>query len=179
MAGCAIRRIWGCGTTRWRKRSERTRRRQRARRQDRAAPPTPTAKKRQTGRREASTRIRSRAWAKHADALTAQLDDLEQRKKDGKLQLPDGDTLDVTNLQKIFWPGPKYTKGDLLRYYARIAPLHPAGHRRAAAGHEALPQRRRRRGVLSASRARRLSAGRARRADRPAPTCRRCSSAAG
>ena len=63
------------------------------------------------------------AWAKHADSMTAQLDDLEKRKKDGKLQLPDGDTLDVTNLQKVFWPGPKYTKGDLLRYYARIAPL--------------------------------------------------------
>ncbi len=55
--------------------------------------------------------------------MTAQLDDLEKRKKDGKLQLPDGDTLDVTNLQKVFWPGPKHTKGDLLRYYARIAPL--------------------------------------------------------
>ena len=39
------------------------------------------------------------------------------------LLLPDGDTLDVTNLQKIFWPGPKYTKGDLIRYYARMAPL--------------------------------------------------------
>ena len=64
-----------------------------------------------------------KAWAKQADAMTAQLDDLERRKKDGKLQLPDGDTLDVTNLQKVFWPGPKYTKGDLLRYYARIAPL--------------------------------------------------------
>jgi bifunctional non-homologous end joining protein LigD len=55
--------------------------------------------------------------------LTAQLDDLEKRKKDGRLLLPDGDTLDVTNLQKIFWPAPKFTKGDLLRYYARIAPL--------------------------------------------------------
>ena len=63
------------------------------------------------------------AWASHAESLTAQLDDLEKRKKDGKLQLPDGDTLDVTNLQKIFWPGPKYTKGDLIRYYARMAPL--------------------------------------------------------
>ena len=63
------------------------------------------------------------AWAKHADAMTAQLDDFETRKKDGKLPLPDGDTLDVTNLQKVFWPGPKFTKGDLLRYYARIAPL--------------------------------------------------------
>ncbi len=63
------------------------------------------------------------AWTEHADALTAQLDDFEKRKKDGKLRLPGGDTLDVTNLHKVFWPGPPYTKGDLLRYYARMAPV--------------------------------------------------------
>ncbi len=62
-------------------------------------------------------------WTSDADAMTEQLDDLERRKKDGSLRLPDGDTLDVTNLQKVFWPVPGYTKGDLLRYYARIAPL--------------------------------------------------------
>jgi bifunctional non-homologous end joining protein LigD len=39
------------------------------------------------------------------------------------IQLPDGDTLKVTNLHKIFWPVQKYTKGDLLRYYAEIAPF--------------------------------------------------------
>src|SRR5262249_51914512 len=50
------------------------------------------------------------AWTPHADAMTAQLDDLENRKKDGKLQLPDGDTLEVTNLHKVFWPGPPFTK---------------------------------------------------------------------
>lgn len=64
-----------------------------------------------------------KAWATHANALTAQLNDLEERRRDGRLLLPDDETLDVTNLQKLFWPGPKYTKGDLLRYYARMAPL--------------------------------------------------------
>ena len=63
------------------------------------------------------------AWAAHADALTTQLQDLEHRKRDGRLLLPDGDYLDVTNLQKVFWPEARYTKGDLLRYYARIAPF--------------------------------------------------------
>jgi bifunctional non-homologous end joining protein LigD len=63
------------------------------------------------------------AWAAHADTMTAQLQDLEDRKRDGRLALPEGDSLDVTNLQKVFWPEPKFTKGDLLRYYARIAPL--------------------------------------------------------
>ena len=72
---------------------------------------------------KSSARDPLKAWTKQADALTAQLDDLEARRRDGRLELPDGDTLDVSNLHKVFWPGPKYTKGDLLRYYARIAPL--------------------------------------------------------
>jgi bifunctional non-homologous end joining protein LigD len=38
----------------------------------------------------------------------------------------------LTNLRKVFWPGPPYTKGDLLRYYARIATvLLPHLHDRA------------------------------------------------
>ena len=64
-----------------------------------------------------------KAWWNDADAMTAQLQDLEDRRRDGRLVLPDGDWLDVTNLQKVFWPEPNYTKGDLLRYYARVAPF--------------------------------------------------------
>ena len=48
---------------------------------------------------------------------------LEDARKDGVLTLPDGDTLKVTNLHKLFWPKQKLTKGDLLRYYARVAPF--------------------------------------------------------
>jgi bifunctional non-homologous end joining protein LigD len=70
-----------------------------------------------------SARDPLKAWSPSADMLSAQLDDFEQRKRDGKLRLPDGDTLDVSNLQKVFWPGPQFTKGDLLRYYARLAPM--------------------------------------------------------
>ncbi|HUE84812.1 MAG TPA: DNA ligase D [Vicinamibacterales bacterium] len=62
-------------------------------------------------------------WARHSAEMTAQLQDLEDRRRDGRLVLPDDDWLDVTNLQKVFWPEPKFTKGDLLRYYALIAPL--------------------------------------------------------
>ena len=56
------------------------------------------------------------------DSLLTQLTDLEKARKNGLLKLPDGDTLEVTNLHKIFWPKIKKTKGDLLRHYARIAP---------------------------------------------------------
>lgn len=56
------------------------------------------------------------------ESLIAQLDDFEKARKNGKLVLPDGDTLEVTNLHKVFWPLGKKTKGDLLRHYARVAP---------------------------------------------------------
>ncbi len=48
---------------------------------------------------------------------------LEDTRKDGTIELPDGSTLDVTNLGKVFWPDEKITKGDLLRYYTQISPF--------------------------------------------------------
>jgi bifunctional non-homologous end joining protein LigD len=55
--------------------------------------------------------------------LLDQLSALEQARRDGVLELPDGDTLKITNLHKVFWPKQKLTKGDLFRYYLRVAPL--------------------------------------------------------
>jgi len=52
-----------------------------------------------------------------------QLRALEDARKDGTIALPDGGRLGVTNLAKLFWPKLKLTKGDLLRYYATVAPL--------------------------------------------------------
>jgi bifunctional non-homologous end joining protein LigD len=55
-------------------------------------------------------------------SLLDQLSELEKSGRDGTLALPDGDALSVTNLSKVFWPGQKLTKGDLFRYYIRVAP---------------------------------------------------------
>jgi bifunctional non-homologous end joining protein LigD len=52
-----------------------------------------------------------------------QLQALESARKDGVIALPDGTRLGVTNPAKPFWPKLKLTKGDLLRYYATVAPL--------------------------------------------------------
>src|SRR3954462_15319695 len=57
------------------------------------------------------------------DSVIDQLSALEAARKDGVLSLPRGETLKVTNLQKPFWPKLKLTKGDLMRYYARVAPF--------------------------------------------------------
>ncbi len=56
-------------------------------------------------------------------SVLEQLSELESAKRDGVLTLPDGDTLKVTNLHKIFWPKQKLSKGDLMRYYARVSPF--------------------------------------------------------
>ena len=55
-------------------------------------------------------------------ALIDQLNVLEKARKNGRLKLPDGDEVEVTNLHKIFWPAIRKTKGDLIRHYARMAP---------------------------------------------------------
>ena len=54
--------------------------------------------------------------------LVEQLRFLESAKRDAFITLPDGAELKVSNLNKFFWPKLKLTKGDLIRYYAHVAP---------------------------------------------------------
>jgi bifunctional non-homologous end joining protein LigD len=63
-----------------------------------------------------------RITQKDIDSIIDQLDFLEKARKNGRLKLPDGDELEVTNPHKVFWPAIKKTKGDLIRHYARMAP---------------------------------------------------------
>ena len=53
--------------------------------------------------------------------VVAQLQALEDARKDGVITLPDGLKLGITNPAKVFWPKLKLTKGDLLRYYATVS----------------------------------------------------------
>ena len=67
-----------------------------------------------------------RGAKRHTTSLSAlidQLHELERTKKDGDLALPNGDSLRVTNLAKVFWPELGITKGELLRYYVEVSPL--------------------------------------------------------
>jgi bifunctional non-homologous end joining protein LigD len=70
-----------------------------------------------------SSRASSSVVPDSMQAVVDQLRALEDARKDGTIALPDGHRLGVTNLHKIFWPDLKLTKGDLLRYYATVAPL--------------------------------------------------------
>ncbi|MGI8499434.1 MAG: DNA ligase D [Gemmatimonadaceae bacterium] len=55
--------------------------------------------------------------------LVSQLDSIESDGGSGALQLDGGQTLAVSNLGKVFFPGEGITKGDMMRYYARVAPM--------------------------------------------------------
>jgi bifunctional non-homologous end joining protein LigD len=54
--------------------------------------------------------------------LRAQLDALVER-GGGRLELPGGAALPITNLAKRLWPRPAVSKADLFRHYLEVAPL--------------------------------------------------------
>jgi bifunctional non-homologous end joining protein LigD len=90
-------------------------------------PPAPKKGRRTAGRTNAGRRTpaarRTTLAAADLSRLVDQITELEKARKDGVLALPDGDSLKVTNLHKVFWPKQKLTKGDLFRYYVRAAPF--------------------------------------------------------
>jgi len=62
------------------------------------------------------------AAGRQAKALVARLREIEEAGGDGRLELPGGVRLEVGNLGKVFWSQGRLTKGDLMRYYADVAP---------------------------------------------------------
>ena len=54
-------------------------------------------------------------------AIMGQLSAIEDAGGDGTLDFGGGRTLKVSNLDKVFFPKDKHTKGDVMRYYTRIA----------------------------------------------------------
>jgi bifunctional non-homologous end joining protein LigD len=56
-------------------------------------------------------------------SLLDQLTELEEKGGEGSLDFGRGKALKVSNLDKVFFPKEKYTKGDVMRFYVRIADL--------------------------------------------------------
>ena len=81
----------------------------------------------QTGRAAPVAKAHAaKAQRSTADGLAPvveQISALEEARKDGDLTLPNGDTVRVTNLGKLFWPELRLTKGDLLRFYVQVSPF--------------------------------------------------------
>jgi bifunctional non-homologous end joining protein LigD len=55
--------------------------------------------------------------------VVEQIDAIIDAGGDGSISFAGGATLDVSSLNKVFFPKDGITKGDLMRYYARVAPL--------------------------------------------------------
>jgi bifunctional non-homologous end joining protein LigD len=69
--------------------------------------------------RRAGTRARSNAFAD----VYKQLEQIEADGGDGRIAFGGGKTLKVSSLDKIYFPETRATKGDVMRYYTRVAPL--------------------------------------------------------
>jgi bifunctional non-homologous end joining protein LigD len=64
-----------------------------------------------------------RATRSQTAKLLAALEAIEASQHgSGTLELPGGGRLSVTHLGKTLWPGPRATKGDLMRYYVEVSP---------------------------------------------------------
>jgi bifunctional non-homologous end joining protein LigD len=74
---------------------------------------------------EGSGRSSTRGSVKglRADAIVAQLDAIQANSGSGTLEIARGVSIDVSSLSKVFFPKGSRTKGDLMRYYATVAPL--------------------------------------------------------
>ena len=80
------------------------------------------APRKATDVRKSKTRAKTKVDADLAE-LHDLLTHLEKTRKDADVTLPNGDSLRVTNLAKVFWPKLGITKGELIRYYVQVAPF--------------------------------------------------------
>ena len=78
------------------------------------------ASKRATPARSASKRAASKRPATAAGSVAAQLEEIETAGGDGTVALGRRVTLSVSSLDKVFFPRERFTKGDVMRYYAEV-----------------------------------------------------------
>ena len=62
-----------------------------------------------------------RKTASDRTSLIEQLDAIEKKRGEGLIDFGSGKRLKVSNLDKVFFPKEKFTKGDVMRFYVRIA----------------------------------------------------------
>ena len=80
-----------------------------------------TAVKKSASKRKSATKSRSKGTSADTQSVVEQLDSIQKKGGDGSLDFGGGRKLKVSNLDKVFFPKEKYTKGDVMRYYTRIA----------------------------------------------------------
>ena len=70
----------------------------------------------------ARKRVGASASTAPAGSVEQQLATIQQGGGDGDIEIKRGVSLHVSSLDKIYFPANGYTKGDVMRYYARVAP---------------------------------------------------------
>ena len=75
-----------------------------------------------TRARGANSPSKAESRVPSAESLLDQLDAIEREGGDGTLRIARGTTIPVSNVDKVYFPEGRRTKGDVLRYYARVAP---------------------------------------------------------
>lgn len=86
----------------------------------RRADPTPATRRRAS---PGSAVVRAKKPAAGADALLAALTALEESGGSGLVRVGSRQSITVSSLDKIYFPDAGVTKGALMRYYARVAPV--------------------------------------------------------
>ncbi len=74
------------------------------------------------GRNRSAGKPAQRAGGKSTDPVVEQLDQIQAGGGDGVLRLSSG-SLHVSSLDKLYFPDDGFSKGDLMRYYATVAPV--------------------------------------------------------
>ena len=88
-------------------------------------PKTTASDKRKTTATRAAEPPARRSAARSPSAaalarIVAELEAIESDSGDGTVQLGGGNSLKVSSLDKIFFPKPKVTKGEVMRYYTTL-----------------------------------------------------------
>jgi bifunctional non-homologous end joining protein LigD len=116
-----------------RERSERKRRGATRNERDTPRPrprPTELGERKSRGRRGAAAAADGRQGGRRGSQgggrvgpVEEQLQEIENSGGSGTVQVARGKTLELSSLDKIYFPAISATKGELMRYYARVAPL--------------------------------------------------------
>ncbi|MBA3558671.1 MAG: DNA ligase D [Gemmatimonadaceae bacterium] len=72
-------------------------------------------------KRGRSTVRRSKPASGAASSVTSQLEQIEGGRGDGIVKITEEQQVKVTSLGKVYFPKPRHTKGEVLRYYAEMA----------------------------------------------------------
>jgi len=78
-------------------------------------------RKGKVAKQSARPTVAARAKKSDTGSLLEQLTAIEEKGGEASLDFGQGKSLKVSNLDKVFFPKEKYTKGDVMRYYTRVA----------------------------------------------------------